>query len=120
MNKRLLFRILGYLLSVLPSALLILLEFPLLSEKGGEFILSGLGFLLLCLSAIPLRRGLARALRSWLETPSAFSVWGAVWLFAAWFGRIATVIADIALVGTLSSLVGALFFRLADREAGHE
>jgi hypothetical protein len=43
-----------------------------------------------------------------------------VWLFAAWFGRIATVIADIALVGTLSSLVGALFFRLADREAGHE
>ena len=120
MNKRMLARLLGYLFSVLPPVLLIVEQFPILAEKGGEFMLSGLGFLLLLVAAIPLRRGLSHALRHWLNTPSAFTVWGAVWLFTAWFGRIAATVADIALVSMLSSLIGAAFFRLAGRGDRHE
>lgn len=120
MNKRRLALVLGYLFSVLPPVLLIVEQFPILAEKGGEFMLSGLGFLLLLVAAIPLRRGLTVALRHWLNTPSAFTVWGAVWLFTAWFGRIAAIVADIALVSTVSSLVGAGFFYLAKRGMSHE
>jgi hypothetical protein len=50
-----------------------------------------------------------------MKSPSAYGIWAVIWLAAAWFGRIAAAIAEIALIGTLSSLIGALFFRLAGR-----
>lgn len=115
MSKRLVLRLLGYLFSVVPPALAILERFPLWAEEG-ELLLSGIGLLLLLIAAIPLRRGIRAALRSFLASPSAPCVWGVLWLFTAWFGRIAVAIADIALIGTLSSLVGMLFFYLGKRE----
>lgn len=115
-TKRLLFGLIGYFLCVVPPAVAILDYFPVFAAKGGEFILSGIGLLLLLLAAVPLRRGLKRALRRFLASPSAFGIWGLVWLLTAWFGRIAAAIADIALVGFLSSLLGAIFFRMARRE----
>lgn len=116
MTKRLLFRLLGYLLSVVPPSLAILERFPLFSREGGEFILSGLGFLLLLVAAIPLRRGAMRLLRRWLISPSAPGVWAVLWLFCAWFGHISRAIAEVAMIGTLSSLLGAVFFRLGGKE----
>lgn len=116
MTKRFLFRLLGYLLCVGPPLFAILEHFPLWAKEGGELILSGIGLLLLLVAVIPLRRGLSRALRRFLASPSAFGIWGVLWLFTAWFGHIAEAIADIALIGTLSSLLGALFFRLGRRE----
>lgn len=117
MNKRLVLRLFGYLFSVVPPALAILERFPLFSRAGGEFVLSGLGFLLLLVAAIPLRRGAERLLRRALASPSAPGVWAVLWLFCAWFGHISRAIAEVAMIGTLSSLIGAVFFRLGRGEA---
>ena len=115
MLKRAALLVVGYALCVVPPALAILERFPLWAREGGAPLISGLSLLLLLVAAIPLRRGLKRALRRFLESPSAFSVWGVIWLACEIFGQIAASIADIALLATLSSLLGALFFRLAGR-----
>ena len=115
MSKRPLFLVLGYALCVVPPALAILERFPLWAREGGAPLISGFSLLLLLVAAIPLRRGLQRALRRFLESPSAFTIWGVLWLACEFFGRIAVSLADIALLATLSSLLGAFFFRLAGR-----
>ena len=121
MTKRIALRVLGYGFSVVPPMLAILERFPIWAREGGQSTLSGIALLLLLIAAIPLRRGLCSALSRFMKSPSAYGVWALVWLFTAWFGRIAAAIAEIALVGTLSSLIGALFFRLSEgREKDHE
>lgn len=114
MSKSLLLRVGGYLLCVVPPALAILERFPLFAREGGRPLVSGIALLLLLLAALPLRRGLKRALSRFLSSPSAHGIWAAVWLFTALFARIAADICDIALIGTLSSLLGAVLFRLAE------
>ncbi len=121
MAKYISFRALGYIFSVVPPVLAILERFPVWAREGGGATLSGIALLLLLIAVIPLRRGLRAALSRWLSSPSAYGIWAAVWLLCAWFGRIAAAVAEIALIGTLSSLLGALFFRLAgSRESDHE
>ncbi|MBR7095126.1 MAG: hypothetical protein IKC73_02795 [Clostridia bacterium] len=115
MNKRLVFRVLGYLFCLVPPVLAILERFPLWAREGGAPVVSGLALLLLLVAAIPLRRGLLSLFRRFLASPSAFTVWGVLWLLCEWLGHIATAVADIALVATVSSFVGAVFFRLAAR-----
>ena len=117
MTKRILLIGLGYLFCLLPPILAILEHFPLFAREGGAPILSGLALLLLLVAAIPLKRGLAALLQKFLKSPSAFTVWGVIWIFFELFGRIAEAIADIALIATLSSLIGAVFFRLAKGES---
>lgn len=113
MTKRILFIWLGYLFCLLPPVLAILERFPLFAQKGSAPVLSGLAFLLLLVAAIPLKRGLTSLFRKFLSSPSAFVAWGMLWIFFEVFGRIADAVADIALIATLSSLIGAVFFRLA-------
>lgn len=113
MSKRLIFSALGYLFCLLPPILAILERFPILARGGSAPMLSGLALLLLLVAVIPAKRGLASLLRKFLHSPSAFTVWGVLWIVFEVFGRIADTIADIALIATLSSLIGAVFFRLA-------
>lgn len=120
MNKRLIFRLLGYAFCVLPPLYAILEHFPLFAREGGRPMLSGVALLLLLVTVIPLRRGILKALRRWLASPSAIGIWGAVWLISAWLASIAATVSEIALVGVLSSLVGTLFFRLGRREVARE
>ena len=118
MTKRVLFTALGYLFCLLPPVLAILERFPILARKGSGPMLSGLALLLLLVAVIPLKRGITTLFQKFLRSPSAFTVWGVIWIFFEVFGRIAGTIADIALIATLSSLIGAVFFRLAKgREA---
>ena len=119
MSKRFVLRLFGYLFCILPPTLAILEHFPLWAEEGRGPMLSGIAFLLLLIAAIPLRRGLLSLFRRFLASPSAFGVWGVLWLLSAWLGSIVTAVADIALVGTVSSLLGALFFRLAGEGERH-
>ena len=113
MSKRILLSGLGYLFCILPPVLAILERFPLFAREGSAPVLSGLAFLLLLVAAIPLRRGIASLFQKFLRSPSAFTVWGVIWIVFEVFGRIAAAIADVALVATVSSLIGAVFFRLA-------
>ncbi|MBQ2718549.1 MAG: hypothetical protein IJF73_00605 [Clostridia bacterium] len=115
MSKRLLFRALGYLFCLVPPILAILERFPLWAREGSASVISGLSLLLLLVAAIPLRRGLLSLCRRFLSSPSAFTVWGILWLLCEWLGHILTAVADIALVATVSSFVGAIFFRLSIR-----
>ena len=112
MRKRLFFRILGYLLCVLPPAAATLERFPVFARQGGRPVISGVAFLLLLCAAIPFRRGILKKIRAWLDSPSAYSVWLILWLAAEWLGRISNAVADIALISTVTSLLGAICFRL--------
>ena len=118
MSKRILLSGLGYLFCLLPPILAILERFPLFMREGSAPVLSGLAFLLLLVAAIPLKRGITALLYKFLKSPSAFTVWGVIWIFFEVFGRISGAIADIALIATLSSLIGAVFFRLAKGASG--
>ena len=113
MTKRVILTALGYLFCLAPPILAILERFPILSREGSGPLLSGLALLLLLIAMIPLKRGLTALLHRFLKSPSAFTVWGVIWIIFEIFGRIAATIADIALIATLSSLIGAVFFRLA-------
>ena len=110
--RRLLCGLLGYLFCLVPPALAILERFPLWAMEGKGPLFSGFSLLLLLVAAIPLRRGLCELFRRFLRSPSAFTVWGAIWLFCELFGRISASVADIALLSTVSSLIGAVFFRI--------
>lgn len=111
--RRLLFGLLGYLFCLVPPTLAILERFPLWAHEGKGPLFSGFSLLLLFIASIPLRRGIARLFRRFLASPSAFTVWGAIWLFCELFAKIGSAVADIALLSTVSSLIGAVFFRLA-------
>ncbi len=112
-KRRVVFTALGYLLCILPPVAAILNRFPLWAREGGRPVLSGMALLLLLVAAIPFRRGILRAVQKWLESPSAYGVWLLIWLGALWLGRISEAVADIALLSTLTSLLGAFCFRLA-------
>ena len=110
--RRVLCGLLGYLFCLVPPVLAILERFPLWAMEGKGQLFSGFSLLLLLVAAIPLRRGLASLFRRFLQSPSAFTIWGGIWLFCELFGKISTAVADIALISTLSSLIGAVFFRI--------
>ncbi len=112
---RLLLTTAGYLFSVGVPILAILERFPFFSRAGGEVILSGLGVLLLVIALIPLRRGVLSRLEAWLKSPSAYSVWLVLFLLCRLLSSITDAVGDVALISTLSSLLGALFFRLSRR-----
>lgn len=116
MTKRLILSALGYVFCLVPPALAIFERFPIFTRGGSAPVLSGLALLLLLVTAIPLKRGLAVLFQKFLRSPSAFTIWGLLWVFFEVFGRIADAVADIALVATLSSLIGAVFFRFAKGE----
>lgn len=120
MTKRVLLVGLGYLFCLVPPTLAILERFPLFAREGSRPVLSGLAFLLLLVAAIPLKRGIMSLFCKFLRSPSAFTVWGMLWIFFEVFGRIADAVADVALIATLSSLIGAVFFRLAKGVETHE
>ena len=113
MTKRLVLSGLGYTFCLLPPILAIFERFPLFARQGSAPVLSGLAFLLLLVAAVPLKRGLTALFHKFLSSPSAFVIWGVLWVFFEVFGRIADAVADVALIATLSSLIGAVFFRLA-------
>ncbi len=115
MTKRVLLRALGYLFCLVPPVAAILERFPLWAREGGAPVISGLALLLLVVAAIPLRRGLVLLLKRFLASPSAFTVWGVLFILCEWLGHILTAVADIALVATVSSFIGAIFFRLSTR-----
>ena len=116
MKKRV-FRLLGYLFSVVPALTATLVCFPPLYARGDGARAVSLGsVLLLLLALLPFWR----RLRSFLKTPSAPMLWGIVLVvfYLAW--RVAREVVFISCFGFLGSLVGALCFRLAGVGRGGE
>ena len=107
---KILLRILGIALCVLPPAISTLEFFPLWLSDG-KSALSALSLMLLLLSALPLFRIVKRHLRS----PSLWMLWLILWGVLEVFLPILSAVKTIALVSFPTGLLGALFFRLAKR-----
>lgn len=106
--KKLILRILGLVLCVLPPALTALEYFPLWL-RDGEKTLSAFALLLLLLAAIPLWRHVKRLLSS----PSIWSVWLLLWLFFSLFATLIEGLRAVAFMGFAGGLPGAVCLRLA-------
>ena len=104
------YKIIGLCLSVIPPAVTALCYFPLwFSSRGSAF--SVLSVLLLALCLLPFRR----AIRDYMKSPSAWQMWFALWVGLTLFARICNGLRVVACVGSLSGLVGEVFFYLSRR-----
>ena len=104
---KLLLRVLGILLCVLPPAISTLSFFPIWMADSKTAV-SALTVILLCLAALPL----FRLIKSHLRSPSAWMIWLALWGFLFAFRPIAPAIETIALISFPTSMLGALCFRI--------
>ena len=107
---KILLRILGVALCVLPPAISTLEFFPLWLSDG-KSALSALSLMLLLLSALPLFRIVKRHLRS----PSLWMLWLVLWILLEAFLPILSAIKTIALISFPTGILGAVCFRLASR-----
>ena len=104
------YKIIGLCLSVIPPAVTALCYFPLwFSSRGSAF--SVLSVLLLALCLLPFRR----AIRDYMKSPSAWQMWFVLWVGLTLFARICNGLRVVACVGSLSGLVGEVFFYLSRR-----
>ncbi len=111
-RKQLLYKIIGILLCTLPATITTLTYFPLWmqSERSAVSVLS---VAVLALCAIPARRVIARTLRS----PSAWQLWLILWITLTMLNAISEGLRAVSAVAFPTSLLGAVFFYLARREA---
>lgn len=106
--KRLVFRVLGILFSVVPPALCVLLYFPLWENASGKLLSGGTLFLLI-LASLPIFRIIA----SHLKTPAAHTVWLILFIVFYLLSAIAEEMIVISFTGFLGNAIGALMFKLA-------
>lgn len=109
-------RLIGFLFSVLPPALAALSYFPLWRSEGSHSSLSGICALLLCLSAVPICKYLARKLAS----PAAYMLWLIIFLVFFFLSRVADEMTVIAFTGFVGNLIGALCFKLSEGKRNEE
>lgn len=106
MKKRIIFRILGLLLCVVPPLLAAVDQFPMMTTAGK---VSMAFVFVVALCAIPLFKHLKALLRS----PSAWVMWMLIFLFCAAMRAIIDEFYIISMIGFVSSLLGAGCFRIA-------
>lgn len=119
LTKRLLLRLIGLGVCILPPAVAVFSYFPLWISRNDSSALSGFSLVLFFITLIPLYKYAARALKS----PSAHTLWFIS--FAAFFilSSIADEMTVISFVGFISNLIGSLIFKAArklDADGGKE
>lgn len=111
---------LGLIFSILPALLATLFYFPVWSERGGAASLSGVVLVLLLLSFLPL----FNIIRERLRSPSAHTVWLIIFISFFLLSKIADEVTVISFFGFVGNLIGAVFFKLSNknkiREAENE
>ena len=111
--RKIVYTLLGLLLSVLPPIVATLSYFPLWQTRDAETVVSGISALLLVFSALPLMRIVMAKMR----TPSATVLWGILFLLFFSLCRIADEMCVISFCGMVGGALGSLFFRLGRKEA---
>lgn len=107
--------LIGMLFSILPPLAATAFYFPIWSERGGEYALSGLGLMLIILSALPL----IRVIKSIVKSPSAWGVWLTVFILFSALSAIAEEMRMISLIGFIGGSIGTYFFK-KDRRLKNE
>ena len=111
LKHRLILRIAGLILCILPPLAATLCYFPVWAAEGTK-IVSGITLLLLALSALPLYK----LLRDMLRSPASYTVWLILFLLFALLSKIAEEMTVISFVGFISNTLGAVLLRLGRKE----
>ena len=110
--KRMLLKATGLAFCVLPPMAAILTYFPIWVAKGGETVISGFTLLLIIAALIPFWRQLKRLLSS----PASYTLWLIAFIAFLALSNIAEDMTVISFVGLIGNLIGAVLYRLADRD----
>ena len=110
-TKYLILSTFGVLLCTLPPLCAILSFFPIWTEKGGRCIVSGFVLLLLAAAFAPLYRSFKRL----LESAAAYTLWLVVFVLFFILSSIADEMTVISFFGFLGNVMGAIFFKLAEK-----
>ena len=109
--KKVIFNLIGLIMSILPVTIATLSYFPLWRNAGGGAMVSGFAVLLLVLCSMPLFRLIRRV----LESPSAEKIWLISFVIFFMLSRIADQMKIISLVGLISNIVASFFFKLGGK-----
>ena len=85
--------------------------FPLWSEAGAEYLISGGAALLIILSMIPLYK----YIRKILESCASYILWLLIFLFCFLMSKVIGEITVISFVGFVGNIVGAALMKVSER-----
>ncbi|MBO7304226.1 MAG: hypothetical protein J6V09_03305 [Clostridia bacterium] len=110
-KKKFFLNFIGLCFSVLPVLMAIISYFPEWRQRGGGTLFSGFVLLLVLLALIPL----FNVIKSALKTPSAKTLWFVIFVVFFLLSRIADEMTVISFIGFVGNLIGAFFFKAAER-----
>ena len=117
--KSTLIKCVGLIFCTVPVIICVLLYFPLWKAKGSGAVLSGFALLLILLSLVPMFKTVKR----FLSSPAAHTMWFIAFISFFILSNIADEMTVISFVGFIGNLIGAMFFKLAEKnkkETAHE
>lgn len=112
LTKRIILSFLGVLFSTMPPTVATLCFFPLWINKGSTAVLCGFTLLILVACALPGYKAIKRLLHS----PASYTLWLIFFVAFLLLSKIADEMTVISFVGLISNLVGAIFFKLSEKE----
>lgn len=111
-NKNAALTIAGFAVSILPPLIATLTQFPDWISKSSGCTVSGIALVCILISIYPL----IRAAKKYLFTPSVPFVWLVVTIFVLLLRSIIEQVLIISVVGTISSCIGWVLFRVRDKK----
>lgn len=108
MQKKAFFKFLGFAFSVLPPLIATIDQFPLMTAAGKLSVLALVALVLCCIPFV-------KHLKKLLASPSAWMMWGIVFLLCVMARAIVDEFYVISMLGLVGSLIGAGFFYLAKK-----
>lgn len=110
-NKYMVLSVLALSICTVPTLVTTLMQFPIWVETSAKATISGIGLLLLIVSAIPILKAVAK----YLSSPAIPIVWGILLLLVYLIKSIIDQVFIITAVGTVSNCIGYLVFKVRDR-----
>ena len=101
----------GIAVSVLAPLITALTQFPVWTDKVPKTQLGGMFVFTALISCIPF----LKHIRMQLKTPSAVTVWAVIFLICWSMSKIVEQMYDIALVGLVANIVGAILCAVGNR-----
>ena len=100
----------GILCCIIPPIICTVSYFPLWSEAGAEYLVSGGTALLIILSMIPLYKYIKKL----LESCASYVLWLLIFLFCFLMSKVIDEITVIAFVGFVGNIVGAALMKVSE------
>lgn len=110
-KKIIIYNFLGFIFSILPPAIAVISYFPIWSERSGTSVFSGFALFLLVICALPL----FKFLKKMLSCASIWMFWFLLFIFLYLMKGILNELIVIAFTGFIFGIIGALFFKLAEK-----